>query len=188
MILIEHFWTNGQNTPKVSLFRVSNLNYKVGSSKNQDTLAVFLVFLNMFLLMFLILLSYQILVLPLLLLSKVYIPKRLKVDKFPHFLQKKESYHSTSVLGEIYDRVEKFKAEEPVAVGKCLIHILIEYCNCFLVVHLTYSILYVQKLRNFRLLRLESLRHVWGYGKKGTESTDLRWRKHWTPAVNRKMT
>ncbi|TMW86675.1 hypothetical protein EJD97_021024 [Solanum chilense] len=48
--------------------------------------------------------------------NKVYIPKRLKVDKFPHFLQKKESYHSTSVLGEIYDRVEKFKAEEPVAV------------------------------------------------------------------------
>ncbi|KAH0707834.1 hypothetical protein KY289_012910 [Solanum tuberosum] len=48
--------------------------------------------------------------------NKVYIPKRLKVDKFPHFLQKKESYHSTSVLGEIYDRVEKFKAEEPAAV------------------------------------------------------------------------
>ncbi|KAM3216044.1 putative RNA-dependent RNA polymerase 5 [Capsicum annuum] len=58
--------------------------------------------------------------------NKVFIPKRLKVHRFPHFLQRKESYNSTSVLGEIYDRVEKFKAEEPVAVGKCLIHILIE--------------------------------------------------------------
>ncbi|XP_060209832.1 probable RNA-dependent RNA polymerase 3 isoform X2 [Lycium barbarum] len=48
--------------------------------------------------------------------NKVSVPKRLKVDKFPHFLQKKESYHSTSVLGEIYDRVDKFKAEEPTAV------------------------------------------------------------------------
>ncbi|KAM3321100.1 putative RNA-dependent RNA polymerase 5 [Capsicum chacoense] len=48
--------------------------------------------------------------------NKVFIPKRLIVHRLPHFLQRKESYNSTSVLGEIYDRVEKFKAEEPVAV------------------------------------------------------------------------
>ncbi|XP_070033193.1 probable RNA-dependent RNA polymerase 5 isoform X4 [Nicotiana tomentosiformis] len=48
--------------------------------------------------------------------NKVYIPKRLKVDKFPHFLEKKAEYISTSVLGEIYDRVKSFKAEEAAAV------------------------------------------------------------------------
>ncbi|XP_024185026.1 probable RNA-dependent RNA polymerase 3 [Rosa chinensis] len=45
---------------------------------------------------------------------EVVVPKELKVREFPHFMEKKnqESYHSSSILGSIYDKVEEFKTED----------------------------------------------------------------------------
>ncbi|KAI8565476.1 hypothetical protein RHMOL_Rhmol03G0262200 [Rhododendron molle] len=39
--------------------------------------------------------------------KKVVIPDELKAEKFPHYMGRTNSYHSTSVLGLIYDTVEK---------------------------------------------------------------------------------
>ncbi|KAG5559291.1 hypothetical protein RHGRI_008991 [Rhododendron griersonianum] len=39
--------------------------------------------------------------------KKVVIPDELKAEKFPHYMGRANSYHSTSVLGLIYDTVEK---------------------------------------------------------------------------------
>ncbi|KAF7147400.1 hypothetical protein RHSIM_Rhsim03G0238400 [Rhododendron simsii] len=39
--------------------------------------------------------------------KKVVIPDELKAEKFPHYMERANSYHSTSVLGLIYDTVEK---------------------------------------------------------------------------------
>ncbi|CAH9098612.1 unnamed protein product [Cuscuta europaea] len=44
--------------------------------------------------------------------KKVNIPKDLKVDKLPHFMAKeRDSYHSKSVLGEIYDIVVAYETK-----------------------------------------------------------------------------
>ncbi|CAH9131271.1 unnamed protein product [Cuscuta epithymum] len=44
--------------------------------------------------------------------KKVNIPKDLKVDKLPHFMAKeRDSYHSKSVLGEIYDTVVAYETK-----------------------------------------------------------------------------
>nr|GLL20613.1 probable RNA-dependent RNA polymerase 5 [Ipomoea trifida] len=49
--------------------------------------------------------------------KKVNIPKDLKVYKFPHFMGKqRDAYHSTSVLGEIYDTVVSFETKAPPPV------------------------------------------------------------------------
>ncbi|VFQ63046.1 unnamed protein product [Cuscuta campestris] len=49
--------------------------------------------------------------------KKVNIPNDLKVDKLPHFMAKeRNSYHSTSVLGEIYDTVVAYETKAPPAV------------------------------------------------------------------------
>lgn len=37
--------------------------------------------------------------------TKITIPKELTVEKYPHFMERERSYHSTSVLGKIYDEV-----------------------------------------------------------------------------------
>ncbi|KAG5559295.1 hypothetical protein RHGRI_008993 [Rhododendron griersonianum] len=39
--------------------------------------------------------------------KKVVIPDELKAEKFPHYMGRANSYHSTSILGLIYDTVEK---------------------------------------------------------------------------------
>ncbi|KAG5521022.1 hypothetical protein RHGRI_033540 [Rhododendron griersonianum] len=39
--------------------------------------------------------------------KQVVIPDELKVEKFPHYMGRTNNYHSTSVLGLIYDTVEK---------------------------------------------------------------------------------
>ncbi|XP_058206703.1 probable RNA-dependent RNA polymerase 5 isoform X2 [Rhododendron vialii] len=44
--------------------------------------------------------------------KKVVIPDELKAEKFPHYMGRANSYHSTSVLGLIYDTVEKFLQSE----------------------------------------------------------------------------
>ncbi|KAI8535584.1 hypothetical protein RHMOL_Rhmol10G0185600 [Rhododendron molle] len=44
--------------------------------------------------------------------KQVVIPDELKVEKFPHYMGKTNSYHSTSVLGLIYDTVEKSSQSE----------------------------------------------------------------------------
>lgn len=53
------------------------------------------------------------------LLIQVNIPKDLKVYKLPHFMGKqRDAYHSTSVLGEIYDTVVSFETKAPPPVGR----------------------------------------------------------------------
>lgn len=44
--------------------------------------------------------------------KKVVIPDEIKAEKFPHYLEKPNKYHSTSVLGLIYDRVESFQSQD----------------------------------------------------------------------------
>ncbi|KAJ3702279.1 hypothetical protein LUZ61_005984 [Rhynchospora tenuis] len=47
--------------------------------------------------------------------KQVQVPNYLLVDLYPHFMDKKpkdKTYHSTSILGEIYDKVESFKSEK----------------------------------------------------------------------------
>ncbi|KAH7853241.1 hypothetical protein Vadar_000428 [Vaccinium darrowii] len=45
--------------------------------------------------------------------KKVEVPYELKAEKFPHYLERKNSYHSTSILGLIYDTVEQsFQSEQ----------------------------------------------------------------------------
>ncbi|RAL37179.1 hypothetical protein DM860_004101 [Cuscuta australis] len=57
--------------------------------------------------------------------KKVNIPNDLKVDKLPHFMAKeRNSYHSTSVLGEIYDTVVAYETKAPPPVE-------IEKLSCF---------------------------------------------------------
>lgn len=43
--------------------------------------------------------------------AKVEIPKDLRVEKYPHYMERPKSYNSTSVLGQIYDEVETFQME-----------------------------------------------------------------------------
>ncbi|KAL6006093.1 hypothetical protein ACLOJK_040138 [Asimina triloba] len=43
--------------------------------------------------------------------AKVEVPKELKSEKFPHYLERCNSYHSTSILGMIYDKVDSFVDE-----------------------------------------------------------------------------
>ncbi|KAJ3702282.1 hypothetical protein LUZ61_005987 [Rhynchospora tenuis] len=46
--------------------------------------------------------------------KKVQVPNCLLVDLYPHFMDQKpkeKTYHSTSILGEIYDKVESFKSK-----------------------------------------------------------------------------
>lgn len=45
---------------------------------------------------------------------KVVVPQELKVTKFPHFMEKQnqDSYRSVSILGLIYDTVEKYQTED----------------------------------------------------------------------------
>ncbi|KAI8021428.1 putative RNA-dependent RNA polymerase 5 [Camellia lanceoleosa] len=42
--------------------------------------------------------------------KKVVIPDQLKAEKFPHYMGKPNKYHSTSVLGLIYEMVESFQS------------------------------------------------------------------------------
>ncbi|KAJ1687512.1 hypothetical protein LUZ63_018902 [Rhynchospora breviuscula] len=47
--------------------------------------------------------------------KQVQVPNYLLVDLYPDFMDKKpkeKTYHSTSILGEIYDKVESFKSEK----------------------------------------------------------------------------
>ncbi|CAN6541027.1 unnamed protein product [Malus baccata var. baccata] len=44
--------------------------------------------------------------------GKVEVPKDLKVSKFPHYMEKKNSYRSTSILGSIYDRVNEYQPDD----------------------------------------------------------------------------
>ncbi|KAI8021430.1 putative RNA-dependent RNA polymerase 3 [Camellia lanceoleosa] len=43
---------------------------------------------------------------------EVVIPDEIKAEKFPHYLEKPNKYHSTSVLGLIYERVESFQSQD----------------------------------------------------------------------------
>ncbi|KAM6599582.1 hypothetical protein CsatA_019191 [Cannabis sativa] len=44
--------------------------------------------------------------------AKVEVPKDLKTKVFPHYMEKKNSYKSTSILGKIYDEVMEYQAED----------------------------------------------------------------------------
>ncbi|THG03721.1 hypothetical protein TEA_009090 [Camellia sinensis var. sinensis] len=43
---------------------------------------------------------------------EVVIPDQLKAEKFPHYMGKPNKYHSTSVLGLIYEMVESFQSQD----------------------------------------------------------------------------
>jgi len=49
--------------------------------------------------------------------KKVVIPDELKVELFPHYMGRPNSYHSASVLGLIYDFVEKSLESEELPAG-----------------------------------------------------------------------
>ncbi|XP_062090886.1 probable RNA-dependent RNA polymerase 5 isoform X2 [Humulus lupulus] len=44
--------------------------------------------------------------------AKVEVPKDLKSKSFPHYMEKRNSYTSTSILGKIYDEVIEYQAED----------------------------------------------------------------------------
>ncbi|GMP59680.1 hypothetical protein CsSME_00022867 [Camellia sinensis var. sinensis] len=50
--------------------------------------------------------------------KKVVIPDQLKAEKFPHYMGKPNKYHSTSVLGLIYEMVESFQSQDLSAKGE----------------------------------------------------------------------
>ena len=50
--------------------------------------------------------------------KQVNVPNELKAEKFPHFMGREDSYHSTSILGKIYDTVEHFQTEKQVTKGE----------------------------------------------------------------------
>ncbi|CAI9100431.1 OLC1v1025177C1 [Oldenlandia corymbosa var. corymbosa] len=45
--------------------------------------------------------------------KKVYIHPQLRAERFPHYMGKTSSYNSTSILGEIHDKVQAFESEKP---------------------------------------------------------------------------
>ncbi|XP_058180581.1 uncharacterized protein LOC131299031 isoform X3 [Rhododendron vialii] len=49
----------------------------------------------------------------------VVIPDELKAEKFPHYMGRTNSYHSTSVLGPIYDTIEKSSQSEDLPAKGC---------------------------------------------------------------------
>ena len=50
-------------------------------------------------------------------LFQVEVPKVLKPRSFPHYMEKKNSFISKSILGEIYDRVTEYQAEDNLSKG-----------------------------------------------------------------------
>ncbi|XP_058180590.1 probable RNA-dependent RNA polymerase 5 isoform X4 [Rhododendron vialii] len=50
---------------------------------------------------------------------EVVIPDELKAEKFPHYMGRTNSYHSTSVLGPIYDTIEKSSQSEDLPAKGC---------------------------------------------------------------------
>lgn len=53
--------------------------------------------------------------------AKVDLPLDLKLKKFPHYMLRKQSFESTSILGLIYDIVVSQNAEEPPPSGTDLL-------------------------------------------------------------------
>lgn len=53
-------------------------------------------------------------------MKQVNVPSALIPDKYPHFMQRDSScsYHSTSILGEIYDQLEEFQSNARTVGGK----------------------------------------------------------------------
>ncbi|XP_059431763.1 probable RNA-dependent RNA polymerase 3 isoform X2 [Corylus avellana] len=45
--------------------------------------------------------------------QKIEVPKELKAELFPHYMEREKSYTSTSILGLIYDKVESYQFEDP---------------------------------------------------------------------------
>lgn len=60
---------------------------------------------------------------------QVHLPSELKPEKYPHFMERENQYKSTSILGQIYDMVKMFEAED-VSKGWC-VNI---FCNFLFVV------------------------------------------------------
>ncbi|KAF6142767.1 hypothetical protein GIB67_023249 [Kingdonia uniflora] len=44
--------------------------------------------------------------------KRIIIPKYLRAEKFPHFMERRNSFNSKSVLGQIHDKVESFQSLE----------------------------------------------------------------------------
>lgn len=58
--------------------------------------------------------------------KQVNVPKELKAEKFPHFMGREPSYHSASILGQIYDTVESFQTERQRQKGKDFVFIIVD--------------------------------------------------------------
>ncbi|CAI0543502.1 unnamed protein product [Linum tenue] len=52
--------------------------------------------------------------------AKVELPPKLKMDRFPHYMEKPDyrSYKSTSILGLIYDEVRKYEARDDMPISE----------------------------------------------------------------------
>lgn len=57
--------------------------------------------------------------------KQVIVPKELKAEKFPHFMGREPSYHSASILGQIYDTVESFQTERQRQKGEDFVFITV---------------------------------------------------------------
>jgi len=52
--------------------------------------------------------------------KQIKIPEYLMVKEYPHFLEQKRSYHSTSLLGKIYDQSKLHQSETVPPISKLL--------------------------------------------------------------------
>ena len=52
--------------------------------------------------------------------QQINVPSELIVKKYPHFMDRKQCYHSKSILGRIYDEAVKVQSENVGPVGTLL--------------------------------------------------------------------
>lgn len=93
--------------------------------KTGKKVTIFATFLGQHALNFKMLRSFNISLPPLPLLKQVRVPNHLKADRYPHYMEKVNEYHSCSVLGKICDAVEKYKTKSMSRYGE--FYLLINY-------------------------------------------------------------
>lgn len=62
-------------------------------------------------------------------LEQVELPNDLKAEKFPHFLERQNSYVSKSILGSIYDTVDLSKLKDSSSEGEDLFISLVHHVS-----------------------------------------------------------
>ncbi|XP_057500335.1 probable RNA-dependent RNA polymerase 5 isoform X2 [Actinidia eriantha] len=85
--------------------------------------------------------------------KKVVVPDELRAEMYPHYMERPNQYHSTSVLGLIYDTVESFQAED------CSADVEIWKLPCFDVeIPASCLLLWSEKYSNYRFEMTEVLK------------------------------